>query len=182
MPKAFKIYPKHPAVAFLANLHADLGGRIQANRKEGERLAGDMKHVEAVIRMFDADYNVRAISVRRRNRSNRWFKRGAMFRAVLDVLKAAEGPLTVREIVLRVLAGKGEASPGRRHPVHSGPEGRQDRPERWAGHAVALDCRPIGRFHGFTTGRQIGILPERALRGRFEITDALIWSHCDAPQ
>jgi hypothetical protein len=111
MPKAFNIYPKHPAVNFLASLHADLGGRILANRKEGERLAADMKHVEAVIRMFDPAYNVRAISVRRRNQRNRWFKRGAMFRAVLDVLKAAEGPLTVREIVLRVLAGKGEASP-----------------------------------------------------------------------
>lgn len=34
-----------------------------------------------------------------------------MFRAVMDVLKAAEGPLTVRELVLRILAGKGEASP-----------------------------------------------------------------------
>jgi hypothetical protein len=111
MPRAFKVYPKHPAVNFLVHLHADLGGRIKANRQEGERLAADMKHVEAVIRMFDPEYNVRAISVRRRNRSNRWFKRGTMFRAVMDVLKAAEGPLTVREIVLRVLAGKGEASP-----------------------------------------------------------------------
>jgi hypothetical protein len=111
MPRAFKVYPKHPAVTFLANLHADLGGRIQANRKEGERLASDMKHVEAVIRMFDPAYNVRAISVRRRNQRNRWFKRGTMFRAVLDVLKAADGPLTVREIVLRLLASKGEAKP-----------------------------------------------------------------------
>jgi hypothetical protein len=34
-----------------------------------------------------------------------------MFRAVLDVLKAAEGPLTVREIVRKLLAGKGEAEP-----------------------------------------------------------------------
>lgn len=73
MPRAFKVYPKHPAVAFLVHLHADLGGKIKANRQEGERLANDMKHVEAVIRLFDPAYNVRAISVRRRNRSNRWF-------------------------------------------------------------------------------------------------------------
>jgi len=70
-----------------------------------------MKHVEAVIRMFYPEYNVRAISLRRRNRANRWYKRGTMFRAVLDVLKAADGPLTVREIVLRLLAGLGEAKP-----------------------------------------------------------------------
>jgi hypothetical protein len=61
MPRAFRAYPKHPAVNFLAKLHADLGGRIQANRKEAERLPADMKHVEAVIRMFDLAHNVRAI-------------------------------------------------------------------------------------------------------------------------
>jgi hypothetical protein len=49
-----------------------------------------MKH------LFDPAYNV--LSVRRRNQRNRWFKRGAMFRAVLDVLKAAEEPLTARAI------------------------------------------------------------------------------------
>jgi hypothetical protein len=108
MPRAFKIYPKHPAVAFLVNLHADLGGKIKANRQEGERLAADMKHVEAVIRMFDPAYDVRRITLRRRNRSNRWYKRGTMFRAVL---KAAEGPLTVREIAKRMLAQLGQAEP-----------------------------------------------------------------------
>jgi hypothetical protein len=111
MPRAFKVYPKHPAVTFLVHLHADLGGQIKANRQEGERLAADMKHVEAVIRMFDPEYNVRAISVRRRNQRNRWYKRGTMFRAVLDVLKAAEAPLTVREIVRKLLTGLGEAEP-----------------------------------------------------------------------
>jgi hypothetical protein len=111
MPRAFKVYPNHPAVTFLVHLHADLGGRIKANRQEGERLAADMKHVEAVIRMFDPEHDIRSISARRRNQRNRWFKRGTMFRAVLDVLKAAEGPLTTREIVLRLLAGKGEANP-----------------------------------------------------------------------
>src|ERR1700758_278563 len=111
MPRAFKVYPKHPAVAFLVNLHADLGGKIKANRQEGERLAADMKHVEAVIRMFDPAYDVRRITQRRRNRLNRWYKRGTMFRAVLDVLKAAEGPLTVREIAKRMLAQLGRSSP-----------------------------------------------------------------------
>jgi hypothetical protein len=70
-----------------------------------------MKHVEAVIKMFDPAYDVRRISLRRRNRSNRWYKGGTMFRAVLDTLKAAEGPLTVREIARRMLAQLGQAEP-----------------------------------------------------------------------
>ena len=58
MPHAFKANPDHPAVAYLVRLHADLGGRILENRKEAKRLAESMKHVEAVIRLFDLAYDV----------------------------------------------------------------------------------------------------------------------------
>ena len=70
-----------------------------------------MKHLEAVIRMLAPDFDTRRIAVRTRNRTNRWFKRGTMFRAVLGVLKSASGPLTVREMAVRLLAEKGEPDP-----------------------------------------------------------------------
>lgn len=113
MPHAFKITSSHPAVATLIALHADLAGQISDNKREGERLVEAMKHVEAVIRLFDPAYDVRRIAVKRRNRVNPWFRRGTMFRAVLDVLKAASEPLTVREIASRVLAAQGVAEPDR---------------------------------------------------------------------
>jgi hypothetical protein len=34
-----------------------------------------MRHVEAVIRMFDPTYDVRRIAVKRRQKKNPWFKR-----------------------------------------------------------------------------------------------------------
>ena len=107
MPHAFKANPDHPAVAYLVRLHADLGGRILENRKEAKRLAESMKHVEAVIRMFDPAYDVRRISVRRRHKGNPWFKRGTLLRHALDVLRKAQGPLTAREITERMLAARG---------------------------------------------------------------------------
>jgi hypothetical protein len=111
MPKAFRADPDHPAVAYLARLHADLGGKIKDNRKEAARLAAAMKHVEAVIQLYDPAFNLRRISARRRHRVNPWFKRGKMFPHVLDILRAAEAPLTVREITRRVLAAQGETDP-----------------------------------------------------------------------
>jgi hypothetical protein len=45
-----------------------------------------VKAVEAVIRLFDPAYNMRAISVRRRVTGNRWYKRGECFRHALEVL------------------------------------------------------------------------------------------------
>jgi hypothetical protein len=106
MPHTFAPHPKHPAVAFLVRLHADIGGRILENKKEAERLAENAKAVEAVIHMFDPEFNARAIAARRRVTGNPWFKRGTLFRAALEALRAATEPMTVREIADAVLAAK----------------------------------------------------------------------------
>jgi hypothetical protein len=79
--EAFEPKPDNIAVAQLVHLHADLGGRLLACQAQASRLASDMRHVEAVIRMFDPTYDVRRIAVKRRRKKNPWFKRGHMFRA-----------------------------------------------------------------------------------------------------
>lgn len=111
MPRAFRTSPQHPAVPYLVRLHADLGGRIDANRREAERLADAMQHVEAVIRLFDPGYDVRRISARRRNRENPWYKRGHMYRSVLDALRNASEPLTTKAIARHMLVARGIAEP-----------------------------------------------------------------------
>jgi hypothetical protein len=103
MPHAFKAHPDHPAVAYLVRLHADLGGQIKANKAEAVRLATAMKHVEAVIKLYDPDYSIRAISVRRRVQGNPWFKRGTMFRYALDALRRGGTAMTVRELTNAIM-------------------------------------------------------------------------------
>jgi hypothetical protein len=93
------------------HLHADLGGKLLACQAQASRLASDMRHVEAVIRMFDPAYDVRRIAVKRRQKKNPWFKRGHMFRAAIDVLREAGGRLETRELAVRLLAGQGVAEP-----------------------------------------------------------------------
>jgi hypothetical protein len=111
MPKAFDPKPDNIAVAQLVNLHADLGGKLLACQAQAARLTSDMRHVEAVIRMFDPGYDVRRIAVKRRQKKNPWFKRGHMFRAAIDVLREAGAPLETREIAVRLLAGQGVTEP-----------------------------------------------------------------------
>jgi hypothetical protein len=111
MPRAFEAKPSHPAVDYLVRLHSDLAGRRLACRKEAKRLADSMKHVEAVIRLFNPAYDVRRIAVRRRNRKNAWFKRGTMFRACLDVLRKSAEPMTARQLTEAILAVRGAADP-----------------------------------------------------------------------
>jgi hypothetical protein len=57
-------------------LHADLGGRIKADEAETKRLTDDMRHVEAVLKMFDPEFNARAIAARRRVTGNPWVQAG----------------------------------------------------------------------------------------------------------
>ncbi len=100
-----KILPYH-ALKTLTQLHAELGGKIEGNRHQGDKLRAQMVQVEAVMKMLDPEFNARAISAKRRNTGNPWFKRGTLYRSAVDVLRRAERPLTARQITDAVLEGK----------------------------------------------------------------------------
>jgi hypothetical protein len=51
MPHA-KIFTKQ-AMLTLGQLHAELAGKLQANKEEAERLRASMKHVEAVMKLLE---------------------------------------------------------------------------------------------------------------------------------
>lgn len=59
-----------PALYALIKLHAEIGGKPQANQAQREKLIEDMKHVEAVPHLLDPGFNARAISIKRRNNPN----------------------------------------------------------------------------------------------------------------
>ena len=99
-----------PTICALRRLHADIGGKIIENRKAAKRLREDRKHVTAVIKMLSPGYDTRVIAARRTYKANPWFRRGTLFRSALDVMRAATEPLTVAEIVDRMLTAKGVAS------------------------------------------------------------------------
>src|ERR1700681_902148 len=101
-----------PAINTLERLHAELGGQILENKQRHGELSEQMRHVEAVIKMLDPGYSLRAISVKRR-KPNPWFKRGTVYRRAVDVLRTATEPLTAREIAERVLAAANVTKPNK---------------------------------------------------------------------
>ena len=104
MPRA-EIATKQ-AVYTLGLLHAELAGKLLANKREAIRLRTAMMQVEAVMKMLNPAFNVRLIAPKRRNVGNPWFKRGTLFRSAVDVLRKATAPMTAREIADALLAGK----------------------------------------------------------------------------
>ncbi|MGH6679112.1 MAG: hypothetical protein ACREDL_09325 [Bradyrhizobium sp.] len=95
-----------PSINTLERLHAELGGKILENKQQHAELAEQMRHVEAVIKMLDPSYSLRAISVKRR-KGNQWFKRGTLYRKALDVLRTATEAMTATEIAAAVLKAEG---------------------------------------------------------------------------
>jgi hypothetical protein len=104
MPRA-EIASKQ-AVYTLGLLHAELAGKLLANKREAIRLRMAMMQVEAVVKMLQPGFNVASIAAKRRNKSNPWFKRGTLFRSAVDVLRRAAVPMTAREIADALIAGK----------------------------------------------------------------------------
>jgi hypothetical protein len=104
MPRA-EIASKQ-AVYTLGLLHAELAGKLLANKREAIRLRTAMLQVEAVMKMLNPAVNIRIIAPKRRNLGNPWFKRGTLARAVIDTLRRAAVPMTTREISDALLAGK----------------------------------------------------------------------------
>lgn len=94
------------ALNTLTQLHAELAGKIESNRKSGDKLRAQMVQVEAVIKMLEPDFSVRAISAKRRNTGNPWFKRGTLYRAAVGVLRTATEPMTADAITAVLLQGK----------------------------------------------------------------------------
>jgi hypothetical protein len=104
MPRA-EIATKQ-AVYTLGLLHAELAGKLLANKREAIRLRTAMMQVEAVMKMLKPDVNIRLIAPKRRNVGNPWFKRGTLYRSAVDVLRRAGTPMTARQIADAMLAGK----------------------------------------------------------------------------
>src|ERR1700731_2750834 len=107
-----------PALYALIALHAELGGKIKDNKRQAAKLWSDMKHVEAVLRLLEPGYDTRRIAVRRRYNPNPIFKRGTVFRAALEIMRASGVPMTADEISLALYRSKGVQVPSREDMRH----------------------------------------------------------------
>src|SRR6266702_5258789 len=94
------------ALYTLSQLHSELAGKLSANLRETKRLRLAIFQVEAVMKMLSPEVNLRLIAPKRRNVGNPWFKRGTLYRAVIDTLRKATGPMTADDICRALLAGK----------------------------------------------------------------------------
>lgn len=85
----------------------ELAGEVDHHRRELQRLAALLGHVDATIGLFDASYAPDSVAARQRGRRQQYFGAGECQRLVLEVLRDAPEPLSGRALAQAVMARKG---------------------------------------------------------------------------
>jgi hypothetical protein len=94
-------------VSGLVAKRGELAGEVERCRRELHRLADELGHLDATIRLFAPDYDLGRIRPRKRRRAHHWFGPGECQRLVLEVLRDGAGPLSDQGVTVAVAARKG---------------------------------------------------------------------------
>ena len=100
-------------VAALITKRAELAGLIEHQQKEMARLADDLAHLDATLKLFSPEIDLRTIRSKARRIRNRFFRLGECQRMVLDIFREAQGAaLSSRQIGEALAARQGlESTP-----------------------------------------------------------------------
>jgi hypothetical protein len=93
-------------VSGLVAKRGELVGQVEHYRRELHRLADELGHLDATIRLFDPNYDLGAVAVGKRGGRHQWFGPGECQRLVLEALRDAVEPLSGRALARALVARK----------------------------------------------------------------------------
>ncbi len=85
-------------VSGLVEKRSEIAGLIEFHRKEIGRLAGQMAHLDATLKLFASEIDLRTLRVKRHRTRNSYFRPGEGQRLLLDVLRVAGEALPAHRI------------------------------------------------------------------------------------
>jgi hypothetical protein len=90
-----------------------MAGLIEQHRKEMGRLATDLAHLDATLKLFSPEIDLRTLRAKEHRKRNRFFRPGECQRMVLDIFREAQGAaLSSRQIGEALAARQGlESTP-----------------------------------------------------------------------
>lgn len=94
-------------ISGLTTKRAELSGIIADLEKRVSQHRADLVHIDAVLRLYAPEVELESIAPKAVRKRNDWFKPGELARMVLDVLRIASAPMTVRDIAVEVMQRRG---------------------------------------------------------------------------
>lgn len=96
-------------VSGLVSKRAELAGLAEHHRKEIQRIEGDLSHLDATLKLFAPEIDLRTLRPKAYRERNHYFKPKEAPRMILDALRVAGQPITSRAITEAILTVRGEA-------------------------------------------------------------------------
>ncbi len=93
-------------VSGLVAKRSELAGLVTHHQQAIAGINGDLKHLDAAIKLFAPDFHLAGIKPTQHRESNHLFRHGECYRLTLDALRESGGTATIPAIVDRIMALK----------------------------------------------------------------------------
>lgn len=93
-------------ISALVAKRSELSGLVEHYMQEIKRMDVDLHHIDASIKLFDPDYDLRTIKIKQHRKVNLYFKHGESARLVLDVLREVGGVMSTEAVALAIIQKK----------------------------------------------------------------------------
>ncbi len=94
-------------VSGLISKRSELAGLIEHHMQEIHRMGVELQHLDATIKLFSPDFDLRTVRIKHHYKKNAHFKSGECARLVLDVLREFGCAVSTEDVALAVLKKKG---------------------------------------------------------------------------
>lgn len=94
-------------ISGLVSKRSELAGLVQHYQVEISRITGDLNHIDATIKLFSPEFDLRTVRTKEHRERNQYFKSGECPRMTLDILRESSDALTSRQIAADMLRRKG---------------------------------------------------------------------------
>ena len=89
-------------ISGLVAKRAELTGLAEHHARELDRIDAELKHLDATIKLFDPEMDLRTLPPKRFREANKIFRQGESSRLILEVLREAGTSLNTTEIAQRI--------------------------------------------------------------------------------
>lgn len=94
-------------VSGLVAKRREIAGLVEHHRRQIARLCDDLGHLDATLKLFAPDLDLRTRKPKEHRERNHYVRPGEAPRLILDAMRQAGTPITRREIVEAILAARG---------------------------------------------------------------------------
>ena len=94
-------------ITALVSKRSELAGLLEHHEKTVQQIRDDIAAIEASIKIFKPDYDLRSIKTKAYRPANEYFQPREANRLILEVLREAGEPMDTGEITKRIAARKG---------------------------------------------------------------------------